>query len=358
MASSAFAVCDPTLTVCESGCDYDSLDAAVTDLEANCATPSSPLSITISGSWTAADITPVTISGIATTADNDLTIVTTGDARHSGKWDDTAYVLEVSTSSSIKAFLSTNIQYITVDGLQVNLISDDSDFAVYGMHFDNDATKAYYADIMNNIIKLTVDGGSNTYTTGIDYDGLYSYVDIYNNIVYNFNIGSTNDLGIYVHGGTGAENNIHNNTVYNCSRGILPPNSVNTDVYNNIAIGNTGYDFSMGNASNDYNASSDATADGANALNSGSGTPPSTSDFVSVTGGSEDFHLSASAVEIDAGTDLGSPFDEDIDGESRTGTWDIGADEYSAGEEPAGTSSPIIKLQGDVTLKGLIQFNS
>ena len=50
---------------------------------------------------------------------------------------------------------------------------------------------------------------------------------------------------------------------------------------------------------------------------------------MNVSAGSDDFHLvSTDTVAIDNGTDLGSPYDVDIDGVARTGSWDIGADEY------------------------------
>lgn len=53
-----------------------------------------------------------------------------------------------------------------------------------------------------------------------------------------------------------------------------------------------------------------------------------------VDSGSGDFHLSSGdSVCIDNGTDLSSDgtyaFDDDIDGETRSGTWDIGMDEYA-----------------------------
>ena len=50
--------------------------------------------------------------------------------------------------------------------------------------------------------------------------------------------------------------------------------------------------------------------------------------FVSVTAGSEDFHLKSGADAIDTGTNLVANFANDIDDNVRTGPWDIGADEY------------------------------
>jgi hypothetical protein len=60
-----------------------------------------------------------------------------------------------------------------------------------------------------------------------------------------------------------------------------------------------------------------------------------TTNFTNVTAGSEDFHLPAGSALIDVGTDTSGDaaplnFTDDIDGVTRTGTWDIGADEYVA----------------------------
>jgi hypothetical protein len=53
--------------------------------------------------------------------------------------------------------------------------------------------------------------------------------------------------------------------------------------------------------------------------------------FTDTTAGSEDFHLVASDTDaIGKGADLSGTFTTDIDGTTRTGTWDIGADEYVA----------------------------
>ncbi len=78
-------------------------------------------------------------------------------------------------------------------------------------------------------------------------------------------------------------------------------------------------------------ASSDTTA-GGTALDS---IAYSTDNFTNVTAASEDLHLVSGSALIDVGTDTSgesSPlnFTTDIDGDTRSGTWDIGADEYVA----------------------------
>jgi hypothetical protein len=99
------------------------------------------------------------------------------------------------------------------------------------------------------------------------------------------------------------------------------------ELKNNLAImtsstGTAGF-ASNYTSSSDYNASDQSsTTGGANDL-----TSQTTSEFVSVTSGSEDLHLAESANCVEAGVDLGSTagVDIDIDGETR-GAWSIGAD--------------------------------
>lgn len=60
----------------------------------------------------------------------------------------------------------------------------------------------------------------------------------------------------------------------------------------------------------------------------------STANFVNVTAGSEDLRLVSGSALIDAGADLSGDanyaFSTDFDGTTRSGTWDIGFDEYVA----------------------------
>ena len=102
----------------------------------------------------------------------------------------------------------------------------------------------------------------------------------------------------------------------------------NTTVH--VTSGNA-YHFGGGlgvgsSAGSDFNASSDLTAPGTTVLTS----VVQADQFVSLTGGSEDFHIKSGANLIDAGTDLGATANVDIDGRDRDAmgdVWDIGADE-------------------------------
>ncbi len=77
----------------------------------------------------------------------------------------------------------------------------------------------------------------------------------------------------------------------------------------------------------------------------------STANFTSVTGGSEDLSLPSGSALIDAGTDLSGdadyPFSTDFEGVTRSGTWDIGPDEYVA----SGSAGPAPKCWWDEELE-------
>jgi hypothetical protein len=106
--------------------------------------------------------------------------------------------------------------------------------------------------------------------------------------------------------------------IYNSGWGTLR-------VTNCIAVDGTGESFYGGGPMTDsYCISSDATAVGTGSRQNISGADL----FVSTAAGSEDFHLKIGCEAIDNGTLL-TGFTTDIDGETRSGPWDIGADEYS-----------------------------
>ncbi|MCP4594991.1 LamG-like jellyroll fold domain-containing protein, partial [Neptuniibacter sp.] len=156
---------------------------------------------------------------------------------------------------------------------------------------------------------------------------------IYNNIVYNIS-----GRGIYEISGYSTNLQIYSNTVYNYNTrnggfyGISFGSDTDGNCKNNIVIAGTngGNCFGFSGITHDYNASSDATANGSNALNSGSPTVPSTSYFVSTTASSEDLHLQSTADCIGKGTSVSYAYDIDNDERPLATTWDMGADEYAA----------------------------
>lgn len=119
------------------------------------------------------------------------------------------------------------------------------------------------------------------------------------------------------------------------------PNTNSVMVCKNVYAHTDGDDaFFDDDANGDFtgstnNASYDASAPGTNALTN---QDPSTDvDFVSLSG-TIDLHIQSGSSLEDGGVDLSGdadyPISTDIDGETRSGTWDIGADELVSGSGP------------------------
>ena len=275
----------------------------------------------------------VTIDGSTTNAAYYMKITVPVGERHNGTAG-TGFCLNSSANNNT---ININDFYCVVEWLEIKdwtgYAGWDTRYAIISLLVSAKST------VKNNIIH---DSGNDTRNV---QHGMYFIREnyVYNNIVYNIS-----GYGIHFNN-YGSNIDVFNNTVYNYNtknnsyQGIEFGNDDLGDCKNNLVIAGTngGNCFAFGGITHDYNASSDATATGANSLDSGDGTPPSTSDFVSVTGGSENLHLVSTAVEIDEGVDLGSIANIDINGRDRDAegdTWDIGADEYVSGapSQPVG----------------------
>jgi hypothetical protein len=120
-------------------------------------------------------------------------------------------------------------------------------------------------------------------------------------------------------------------------------NCIATDITSDFAL-NELLDFKSLNASSTHNLSEDASADDAGDSNALINQNPADL-FVSITLGSEDFHLVDTAVAIGAGDNLGTTppgVNIDIDGTTRGVIWDMGAHENSRDipADAAGASKP------------------
>ena len=119
---------------------------------------------------------------------------------------------------------------------------------------------------------------------------------------------------------------IENCTLYsNGSHGIDGASS-GFSVTNTLSILNGGFDIiNIPCPTQSYNMTSDSTTCG---IGSQTGVNFAT-QFVDIGSGPEDLHLAATSDAINMGTDLSPSFQHDVDDETRGGTWDIGADEFS-----------------------------
>ena len=247
--------------------------------------------------------------------DADVTIYVNGD-NTSGKYNTSAYRIELTNSAS-GALISLEVaNTVTLNKLQVKSTLTNS---TGGIPINtNFGTGTNY---ISNCIIWGVYSGTG-YARGI-YDNQKS--QIWNCIIYGIKNGTNFTPAIYS-GGTGTSN-WYSNTIYGCRYGYFSDGS--PLLKNNIGYNND-TDFSAGtNAGNLTNISKDTSAPG-------TAGDSKTLTFVSTTAGSEDFHLVSTDTDaIDKGTDTSGDsapmnFTTDIDGVTRTGTWDIGADEYVA----------------------------
>jgi hypothetical protein len=283
-----------------------------------------------------------TIDGVTTNATYFMKLTSPVGERHNGTVSQGAKIIK--TNASI---LTVNGNYTVIEWIIFEVTADTA-----GAVDDVDVIKSLGQTgvvIKNNMVHLVlVDAGSGSdrwrgIRVGISADTTAEYY-ILNNIVYGFNDGGASGNswdGVVLEFGLNFFETktvyLYNNTIYNSTDSGMffdVRNSATTGyVVNNLSVGN-GTDFvfdaDMTVGANDYNASSDSSATGSNSLNTAS-----TSDFVSVTAGSEDLHLVSVAVEINEGDDLGTTqgVNFDIDNRDRDAqgdVWDIGADEFVA----------------------------
>jgi chitodextrinase len=277
----------------------------------------------IEGTWTNPDTTSLTIDGWTTGPDNYIRIYTAGDARHNSKWDASAYRLSSSNPSAY--ILLIKEEYVRIDGLQIYQQSGEASGCILL------STSGGEIQVSNNIIRGTPGTTVGRYMLSLDRSGPNGTVKVWNNIFYD------GRNGIYHnYGDAGNTYIIYNNTLVDVeNKGIYVTDSVgDVALYlkNNIVQGtDTNYNFtSFTNFTHSNNLSEDATS------------PDTSYQSKAVTFADEandDFHLASGDTEAkDNGTDLSADaqlsFSDDIDGETRGGTWDIGADESGGASTP------------------------
>jgi len=256
---------------------------------------------------TNADTTAVAIDGWTTDATHYVVVSVDSEDRHAGTWSDTKYRL--ATASNART-LFINENYTIVDGVQLSKNSY-TNIGVIGVNAGTATVKSCILKVVGTEQFLfATSGGAGT-------------VEVRNSILY-----ASVRYGFYLN--SSGTVNLNNVTVAGCPRHGVQRVAGTVNCNNVASIGNgdnsTYFCFS-GTITKTNCASTDTTADGTNCE---TGIAHSTSTFVNVTAGSQDYHLVSGSGLIDQGSDLSGTFTTDIDGETRSGTWDIGADEYVA----------------------------
>ncbi len=297
------------------GRDYASLSAALTGESKDLVTLDRQLDIAC---YAMSDTTAAIISGFTTDATRYIRIYTPVSERHSGKWDDTKYYLRVSCNNTF--VLTNQARYVRIEGLQIEcVIGADSSFWVGGINSSPQSTPCEVI-ISSCIVKLSNPSSRilPDYASGFEITST-SVHKFHNCIAYDWNPNGIEFRGFQHDGGAGTDY-WYNCTAQNCYIGF------------NNGVGST-----CSIRAKNCGAAGCGTGFSANITQ----TTCSSSTPTFVNAAADDFHLaSTDTIWKDKGTSLSGdsflPFTTDIDGQTRSGTWDIGADEYQSGVTPLG----------------------
>lgn len=261
----------------------------------------------------AADTTSVTIDGWTTGASSYITIYAAPAYRHAGVWDTGKY-RRTTTDTSItisEAFVRVNFLQVSVNDAFASCIYVN----VSGANGD--------VRIGNNIVRANTTGLRGIYFYWIGTGGF-----AYDNIVYDFLTATGRGIGVNVANSC----KFYNNTIHNCTIGLAGGSDTPIAINNLLAACTTPASGTFA-AGTDYNATDDASI-GYTVTGGGNTHDRVSQTFTFADESGDDFHLDTSdAGARDFGvSDPGSGlFGDDIDGETRTGSWDIGADEHVSG---------------------------
>jgi hypothetical protein len=278
----------------------------------------------IEGEWTSPDTTPVVLSGFTTDPSCYVRIYTTPQARHNG-----------TAGSGYRSVSASNfhigITHARIEGLEIHCTGATT--ALY----TRTNTGPGIGDIRISHNLIHGDGISTTY--GIQFYAYAGAVRISNNLLYDLgDVGYSSAIGL----GDGV-NYVHNNTIAGTidGIGIRSSSSTTSRAYarNNLIISTGPCFYGVFNSGSDYNACSGTISSGGPHDRTGV-----TFTFVNAAG--RNYHLASTDTGArDQGMNLQNdpelPIQDDMDGQSRYGVRDIGADEYFTGI-PSDTASPTI----------------
>lgn len=265
------------------------------------------------------DTTRCSIAGWTTLPVNWIKIWTdpAGTFGHDGKWTaGNKYRMIVNNPGS--NMISANTANCTFAGLMLRETGTNNQ-PVWAAANDN-------ITFEQNIVDNNSSGGA---VNAVKASGAYDGIEIFNNVIYESNAGS--QYGIFISSINTGGARVYNNTVYGDPNINIYQWANKAYMSNNIADGASGgnSDYGYSSTSSSYlshNLSGDDTAD------DNGGTGHKINQTVSyVDSGNYDFHLqSGDTAAKDSGTDLSAYTTVDVDNETRSGTWDIGADEIVA----------------------------
>ncbi len=306
-----------TKSVKPSGGDYTTLAAwqagEVTDLVA-----ADEIAIAeIDGDWSGgADTALVNITGWTTDATRYIEIKTLVAARHHGRWSTDYYILDKTAVDGYA--LRIGVSNVIIDGLQLDHSGDGGN--IYAITMLADTVNIVIKDCLGQI--TSADGGQCRVFNANDHNVANSVIFV------NCAVLSSKLRGF----SAGTDSSVIGTRFYNCTtRGCLGVGfygSANTFIAINCLGDGAGV--------NDYSPTGGATGSKNNA--SSDTTAPGTSPRISQTFtwvGSSDSHIDvddagARTYGFDLSADAVYSFNIDVDGNTRSGSWDIGADQFVA----------------------------
>ncbi|MFH0920903.1 MAG: chitobiase/beta-hexosaminidase C-terminal domain-containing protein [Fibrobacterota bacterium] len=261
----------------------------------------------------------VTISGSTTDASHYMWLTVAEGERHNGTAGTGARICINPGSGVFKQLVSTSNSYTRVEWLELD--GTHTQGYTYGISVGYPAN---YPRINHLIVH-------DMSYFGIAITDYVSGARIENSLVYNVQklAGDLQTGGIETMGPASMDTvHIFNTTIYGTVTrsgiGCSQPQNWVVDARNVVSMGNYGSDFASGvnyPALCVTNLSSDNSAPGTGSLVN----KTASVQFVSLVG--KDFHLADGSDAVNVGTSLSAYFTDDIDGVTRSGTWDVGADE-------------------------------
>ncbi|MFC1611103.1 hypothetical protein ACFL6C_09095 [Myxococcota bacterium] len=232
--------------------------------------------------------------------------------RHNGAWSSNAYRIR---TTAYETKLLVAVSYVHIVGLQV-----DTAGAGTGIHLS--AAGPHDMTIAHNIIR----GGDQANKYGMEQRSAVSassITRIHNNIIYDFVGGSSYGVFLRTDNST---NYVYNNTVVDCDRGFVFWDAMTVIAKNNLSYGNGD------NWEGSFHSSSTNNLSGPNQGGAPGDNPVNSASVAFADPAGNDFHLGpvpsdAHGGGVDLSSDPDLPIRTDIDGQTRTAPWDIGADE-------------------------------
>lgn len=298
-----------TKTIQPSGGDYTTLSAWEAGRQADLVSADTIEIGQINGSWASPDTTAVVIAGWTTDATRYI-VVTNSGSKHGGTWG-TANAYLLSTTAGAIALYE---DFVRLYGLQVLVTTTSA-----SVHCISTVTLGSPAEVIIGqcLFKAIYTGSGYGYPTLNSASGCT--MSIFNSVAFGFTGSSSRGFTA-----TAGVNRWMNLTSYG-------------NYYNYRAAGGTVYatncisqadgsDGFNGTFTGDYNVSDRASDAPSASYRSGLAT---TVTFTDAANGN--FHTSDSdVVGVGFTSPLGSLYSTDFEEESRTGSWDIGADEYAS----------------------------